>query len=108
MIDPDNFQSGISPNFIHSIDAALARAVIREAVLKSKIHITAIHDSFGTHAADVVTLNKLLRKAFVETMEYDWIDNFKQSNNIPFIELPEKGDYDIQEANNATYMFSLD
>lgn len=106
-IDTAKFKSGISPNFIHSIDAAIARAVIRKAK-KADINITTIHDSFGTHATDAVQLSHILRAAFIETMEFSWINSFARSNDIPLFDLPKKGDHSISEALKATYMFSFD
>lgn len=68
---------GISPNFIHSLDAsALVDCIVasRQDGIRS---ITAIHDSYGTHAANMWPLAKHIREAFVATHEVDVLGNFR-------------------------------
>ena len=58
------------PNFIHSLDAT--HMVL--SALKCDEHsltFSAVHDSFWTHAADVDTLNRLLREAFIRMHSED-------------------------------------
>ncbi|KAJ9602609.1 DNA-directed RNA polymerase [Cladophialophora chaetospira] len=52
------------PNFIHSLDAT---HMILSALKANELGLSfsAVHDSFWTHAADVDTLNVLLRDAFI-------------------------------------------
>ncbi|OCT44392.1 DNA-directed RNA polymerase, mitochondrial [Cladophialophora carrionii] len=52
------------PNFIHSLDAT---HMILSALKANEVGLSfsAVHDSFWTHAADVDTLNVLLRDAFI-------------------------------------------
>lgn len=60
------------PNFIHSLDAThmlLSALKAQEA----GISFSAVHDSFWTHAADVDTLNTLLREAFIRMHTEDII-----------------------------------
>ncbi|ETN41682.1 uncharacterized protein HMPREF1541_03618 [Cyphellophora europaea CBS 101466] len=60
------------PNFIHSLDAT---HMILSA-LKSKelgLDFAAVHDSFWTHAADIDTLNRLLRDGFIRMHSEDII-----------------------------------
>ena len=49
---PGGFASGISPNFIHSMDAAHMALIIHHW----DGDFAAIHDSFSTHACDVASL----------------------------------------------------
>ncbi len=53
-----------APNFIHSLDAT---HMILSALKCNEMGVTfaSVHDSFWTHAADVPTLNRLLRDSFV-------------------------------------------
>ena len=58
------------PNFIHSLDAThmhLSALKCHEVGLT----FSAVHDSFWTHAADVTTLNRLLRDAFIRMHSED-------------------------------------
>lgn len=70
---------GIAPNFVHSLDAsALVDTVVlaRDAGLAA---ITSVHDAYGTHAADMWALFKLLREAFVETHQHDILALFRNA-----------------------------
>jgi DNA-directed RNA polymerase len=60
------------PNFIHSLDAT---HMILSALQCDERDLTfsAVHDSFWTHAADVDTLNTLLRDAFIRMHSEDII-----------------------------------
>lgn len=60
------------PNFIHSLDAT---HMILSAIKADELGLSfsAVHDSFWTHAADVSTLNSLLRDAFIRMHSEDII-----------------------------------
>ncbi|KAI9705456.1 MAG: DNA-directed RNA polymerase [Candelina mexicana] len=63
---------GFPPNFIHSLDAThmlLSALKCDEA----GIAFAAVHDSFWTHAADVPTMNVILRDAFIRMHRDDII-----------------------------------
>ncbi|MGH7867763.1 MAG: DNA-directed RNA polymerase, partial [Candidatus Dormibacteraceae bacterium] len=69
---------GISPNFVHSLDAAAARGCIIRA--EEEGHVTAfasVHDSFGTHAADMERLYDYLRLAFVDVHAVGALQRFR-------------------------------
>ncbi|KFY49776.1 hypothetical protein V496_09838 [Pseudogymnoascus sp. VKM F-4515 (FW-2607)] len=56
---------GFPPNFVHSLDAThmmLSALKCDEAGLS----FAAVHDSFWTHAADIDTMNGVLRDAFIQ------------------------------------------
>ncbi|RMZ86507.1 hypothetical protein DV736_g6269, partial [Chaetothyriales sp. CBS 134916] len=58
------------PNFIHSLDAT---HMVLSALKADELGLSfsAVHDSFWTHAADVNTLNTLLREAFIRMHSED-------------------------------------
>jgi len=60
------------PNFIHSLDAT---HMVLSALKADELGLTfsAVHDSFWTHAADVNSLNRLLRDAFIRMHSEDII-----------------------------------
>ncbi|KAI0813931.1 DNA-directed RNA polymerase [Xylaria sp. FL0064] len=60
------------PNFIHSLDAShmLLSALECDAM---GLSFAAVHDSFWTHAADVDTMNRVLRDAFIRIHSEDVI-----------------------------------
>ncbi|CAM1503296.1 Fc.00g080720.m01.CDS01 [Cosmosporella sp. VM-42] len=61
---------GFPPNFIHSLDAShmLLSALQCDEL---GLNFAAVHDSFWTHAADVDTMNTVLRDAFIRIHEED-------------------------------------
>lgn len=60
------------PNFIHSLDAS---HMLLSALECDELGLTfaAVHDSFWTHAADVDTMNRVLRDAFIRIHSEDVI-----------------------------------
>ena len=102
-IDEGKMATALPPNFIHSIDAQMVRTVAIQCNFEG-IALAPIHDSFGTHAGTFKALNKELRFAFAETLEYDWVAAFNEANeaNLSF----DKGDYNADEALLGVYMFS--
>lgn len=63
---------GFPPNFIHSLDAT---HMLLSALKCDEVGLTfaAVHDSFWTHAADVDTMNRILRDAFIRMHSEDII-----------------------------------
>lgn len=60
------------PNFIHSLDAS---HMLLSALECDELGLTfaAVHDSFWTHAADIDTMNRVLRDAFIRIHSEDVI-----------------------------------
>ena len=101
-----------SPNLIHSLDAAHLMWTIT-AGLDAGIHSFAmIHDSFGTHAADIAELGWILREQFVRLYQDNMLDSVYQqflAQAPADCELPmppELGDLDIDSVMNALYFFA--
>ena len=102
--DRRKFMTGISPNFIHSLDAAHMCLVID----RWNRDFAGVHDSFSTHADDVDDLLDLTKQVFIELYAED--DNYKGiADRIlrtnPGITL-DSGPLDIQEVRNSDYFFS--
>lgn len=106
--------NGVAPNFVHSMDAAHLRAVVRAAKRAGINSLAVIHDSFGTHAADTDTLVGLLRETFVEQYSDDVLSRFRDeakallppawSDEVPPI--PPKGSLDLEQVRHSAYLFS--
>lgn len=107
MPDIRKFQSGVSPNFIHSLDAAHMSAVINNW----NGNFGAVHDSFSTHAANVEELAALTRETFVDFYNvdntYEVIADMILSSGawMADIEYPEQGELDIEEVLDSQYFF---
>lgn len=97
---------GLSPNFIHSMDAShLHMTTARMAREIPGVSLAMIHDSFGTHAADTEKLYHVLREEFVRMYtEHDPIQDFAKKYLLP--NPPQKGNLDLNLVLQSRYVFS--
>lgn len=65
-IDSRAQELGVSPNYVHSLDASHMLATVAYCLEDGVQDFQMIHDSFGTHAGSVGVMNRNLRKAFVD------------------------------------------
>ena len=113
-ISPKKQVSGISPNFVHSLDSCHMMQTVYEMAknpLDSDVSWAVIHDSFGCHAGDAPRLAKTLRRTFVELYESnDVLASFKADIETDLgIQLPDpppQGDLDIKEVLRSDFFFS--
>ena len=103
---PSRHSLGLSPNFIHSMDAShLHLVTAKMAELIPNVSLAMIHDSFGTHAADTAVLYTVLRDEFVLMYENsDPLTEFANRYNLPAA--PDKGKLDLNEVRRSLYVFS--
>lgn len=103
---PSRHSQGISPNFIHSMDAShLHLTTARMAKEIPSVSLAMIHDSFGTHAADTEVLFNVLRDEFVKMYQNnDPLQDFADKYNLP--SPPDKGKLDLEEVRKSLYVFS--
>ena len=117
--------SGISPNFIHSLDAAM----LMQTVLKTKGtkigSLALIHDSYATHACDTALLSRLLRESFIDLYTSSGgnvLDNLRRqlqdqltekalkalepSKAVQLPMIPSRGHLNIYETMDSPYFFS--
>ena len=119
---------GISPNFVHSMDAS---HLVNTVALGSDIQAWAmIHDSYGTYACDTPKLHKYIREAFVsmyksndvlvdfctvakaairnayaEALSIGDIQTMKDIEKTKLPVIPSTGDFDIEEVKVSNYFF---
>jgi DNA-directed RNA polymerase len=111
-IDRKKQVAGISPNFVHSLDAChLLETVVACADGDTQLSWAAVHDSFGCHAADAPFLAETLREEFVRLyLENDPLEQFRQDverdTGIMLPDPPEKGVLDIFEVLKSTFFFA--
>ncbi len=113
-LDPRRQASGISPNWIHSLDASHMKLTIAKCVKEHKINsFCMIHDSYGTHAGRAQTLATVLRQEFVRMYtEHDVLKEFRDAlaeqlgdaNALP--PLPEHGDLDLSQVLESRFFFA--
>lgn len=110
---------GIAPNFTHAMDAAVLMETIRWAKSARLTEFTAIHDAYGTVAADVALLHAGLRRAFVKLYaEHDPLGDFLAAcqdtaktyrrakgldENLEWPARPTEGTLDIRQVMSSYY-----
>ncbi|OQW34887.1 MAG: hypothetical protein A4E20_01540 [Nitrospira sp. SG-bin2] len=113
-IDRRRQASGISPNFVHSMDAAALMLSVRRAMNCGITNFGMVHDSYGTLAADMEQMAVCLREAFVELYQTDVLAEFRsnimagllEANQQKIPPLPPKGDLDLEQVKSSVYFFA--
>lgn len=113
-LDGRKQSAGISPNFVHSLDAAHMMRTVNYCTQAGIRSFAMIHDSYGTHAADAQELAYQLRKAFVDQYSGDVLNDFRDqliaqipeemANKIP--PCPLMGTLELAEVMNSEYFFA--
>lgn len=107
-------KSAVSPNVVHSLDAAHLSKVVLAADIEGINSFSLIHDSFATHAGNTSRFFEIIREQFLEMYEeYDIFEELKRANleylpeelrgmwPIP----PSKGDFDLKEVLDSPFSF---
>lgn len=119
---------GIAPNFVHSLDASALVLSLLYAQEGGLAGFTSVHDAYGTHAADMWSLFRYLRQAFVDIHSTDVLRAFQQAcqsvmvavlvtNGMSvldataqaeekFRDLPRTGTLDLRSILNSDYFFA--
>ena len=99
-IDPDGQARAITANFIHSLDATHMREVVQAADFDTVM----VHDSFGCHAGNYRELSAITRDKFAYIHKFDQVAQLNKLSKVN-VEVPELGDYDPAEVEEAPYFF---
>jgi DNA-directed RNA polymerase len=105
---------GISPNFVHSCDAAHLMLTVCTAQDNGISDFAMIHDSYGAHAADTDVLAASLRASFVEQYSREVLTDFRDelAGQLPadiavdIPELPAVGALDLSLVESSLYFFA--
>ena len=105
--DTRGFMCGISPNFVHSMDASHMALVIDDW----NGDFGAVHDSFSTHACDVDKLLDLTKNTFIDMYNvdnfYDYIENSLISDKKDLdVEQPNRGSLNVEDIYQSDYFFA--
>ena len=113
-LDKRKQASSISPNFVHSLDAAHLMRTVALCGENGIKDVCVIHDSFATHAANTDELAVLLRTAFIEQYTPDVLGRFRDqlggqlpeelANSLP--PLPEMGSLDLARVAESDFFFA--
>jgi DNA-directed RNA polymerase len=106
--------SGVSPNFIHSLDSTHMMMTVNALGDQGVTSFAMIHDSFGVHAADVDLLHAVLREEFVRLYSFDHLAALRQAlvtalppelaSELP--ECPTRGALAIESVRQSDFFFS--
>lgn len=114
-LDTKKMANGISPNFVHSCDAAHLMLTVARATQAGITNFAMVHDSFGTTAADLEVFYTTVREAFVEIYTgMDVLANFKEDveailspdSKEKLRGLPAHGTLDVAGVLTSRYCFS--
>lgn len=114
-LDRHKQQNGISPNFVHSMDASHLMLTVLEAKGEGVEHFATIHDSFGTAPGLAGVMFKAVRECMVETYSSrDVIQDFynvfesmlSEENRGTIPAFPKKGNLDLNEIRSSLYCFA--
>lgn len=99
--------SGISPNYVHSMDASHMSSVINKLNENGITSFGAIHDSFSVHAEDVEDLLHITKECFVEMYEGDVFASMRNNMVDDGFEgdEPREGSLDLAEVMESDYFF---
>lgn len=105
---------GISPNYVHSLDAAHLKRTVLFCVQDGMQDFAMIHDSYGVHAGHATRLRDNLREAFVEQYSEPVLEQFRDQlleqlpeekrKDLP--PLPPMGDLDLELVKQSEYFFA--
>ena len=94
-------KAGISPNTIHNLDSLHLMLVLDEC----NFDIVSAHDSYGSHACNIVEMQKVIREQFKRIIDLDPIqDILNQTGNL--IPKMETGNLNSSEILDAEFAFS--
>lgn len=102
-LNPRAMESSVAANFVHALDAAHLVAVVNAFGRRDR-SITVIHDSFGTHAADMGELRRALLDTFVEQYSRNHLEWFASDAGYT-TPPPTPGTLDIRQVREAEYAF---
>lgn len=103
---------GSSPNFIHSMDASALTFTVNACLDEGIDSFAMVHDSFGTHSANMIKMSDILREEFVKMYIChdvlkelrDHASNVLGTTDLP--ELPVKGNLNIADVMGSDYFFA--
>ncbi|MDX2086049.1 MAG: DNA-directed RNA polymerase [Candidatus Melainabacteria bacterium] len=113
-LDKREQTNGISPNFIHSMDAAALHLYVNLAKEKGIESCQLIHDSYGTLAADTAISAECIREVFIQIYQRDILSDFREDlleqlstkNARKLAPIPPKGNLDLEAVRHSAFFFA--
>lgn len=113
-LDSRRQANGISPNFIHAMDASHLMSVANRCADRGIRALAVVHDSFGVHAARAFELGTILRETFVGLYQTNWLEVLRDeiADQLPeeiaatLPPVPALGSFDINRVLSSQYLFA--
>ena len=116
-LDKKRQRNGVSPNYVHSLDASALHRTVALASCKGIHNFSMIHDSYATHAADTEYLAELLRTSYVELFTHiegasSLLAKFRDEiavmvgEDVEMPELPPTGNLVVDDVLKSKYFFA--
>ncbi len=111
-LDKKAHQQGLSPNYIHSLDASHLMMTVNALAQRGITDIVTVHDSFATHANDGGRLSTTLREEFVTLHKKEilielcqfWEEVFGvEQKKIPYV---DGEGFNLDEVLKSKYFFA--
>jgi DNA-directed RNA polymerase len=105
-------RNGVSPNFVHSLDAAVLVKTVNAAALEGVESFAMVHDSYGVLAADAPAMARILREQYSQMFTEDLLEDFRSQiqallpSGVQVPPVPPMGDLDPREVESALYFFA--
>jgi DNA-directed RNA polymerase len=101
--------SGIAPNYIHSLDAALLSTTVMKLKDDGCVNFHLIHDSYAVPINYVANLNKRVRESFIELFQTNPLQQFVEQVNPTYSIRPEEvliNTLNLDRVLDSKYIFS--
>ena len=109
-VDSRGAVQAISPNYVHSLDAAHMFLTIHRMALTGIEDFCMIHDSFGCHPNQVDDMLVFIKEEFLKIHKDNQLDNFKveieRQLGTQLPPIPERGDLDLSGVLESQYFFA--
>jgi DNA-directed RNA polymerase len=109
-VNPREALQAISPNFIHSLDAAHMFLTIKDLIEQGIYSLSMVHDSYGCRPNDVTIMQNNIRKTFVDIHKHNQLEVFKRQIEyqlgVKLPDVPDEGSMDIADVMQSKYFFA--
>ncbi|KVE35891.1 DNA-directed RNA polymerase [Burkholderia sp. BDU5] len=102
----NHHKNGLSPNFVHSMDASHLVLTVRECEKQGIDSLAMIHDDYGTHAADTQKLFNIIRDTFVRMYEENSPLDWFRDHNDGLPPVPKTGGLDLEQVRKSQFFFA--
>lgn len=107
--------NSLSPNIIHSLDATAMMMTVNACAAQGVTAFAMVHDSYGTHAADMLTMAQTLRQCFYQMfsqtdllaeMEQQLSAQVDEKHQKDLPDTPTKGTLPLDAVLESRYFFN--